>query len=117
MGKLSDKIKNSLHNLVTLEIVTAVGRPDGKSLDPNYDQDRVMTSKIDLLQGDITNVIDEAFVSGELEPLRSFHESQVLKGEEIVRNNLEALQKLYDMALAYKSPDETPETAPDDTAG
>ena len=114
MGKLSDKIKNSLANLITLEIVTAVGKPDGKTLDPNYEQDRVMTSKIDLLQGDITNVIDEAFVSGDLEPLRSFHENQVLKGEEIVRGNLAALQKLYEMALTYGSPDSPEETASDE---
>lgn len=106
--KLADRIKDSLANLVTLKIVTAVGQPDGKTLEPKYDEDRVMTSKIDLLQGDITNVIDEAFISGELEPLRSFHEDQVLKGEEIVRNNLEALRKLFEMAVDYDSPAEAP---------
>ncbi len=110
MGKLSEKIEKSLANLVTLEIVTAVGRPDGKTLDPDYAQDRVMTSKINLLQGDITNVIDEAFVSGELEPLRAFHENQVMKGEEIVQKNLEALKALYEMAREYQSPDQ-PEAA------
>jgi hypothetical protein len=106
MGKLSEKIEKSLANLVTLEIVTAVGRTDGTTLEPDYAQDRVMTSKIDLLQGDVTNVIDEAFVSGELAPLRAFHESQVLKGQQIVHDNLAALKALYEMAREYQSPEQ-----------
>ena len=112
MGKLADRIKNSLANLVTLEIVTAVGRPDPETLEPSYGQDRVMISKINLLDGDITNVIDEAFVSGELEPLRSFHETQVVKGEQIVRGNLKALRELYEMARQYDSPDQAEESEP-----
>ncbi len=105
MGKLADKIEKSLANLVTLDIVTAVGSPDGTDLKPDYGKDRVMTTKIDLLQGDITNVIDEAFVSGDLESLRSFHENQVLKGQEIVHDNLQALKELYETARQLDSPD------------
>lgn len=108
MSTLAERIKQSLANLVTLEIVTAVGppRPDGSG--PDYAQDKVMSSKINLLEGDITNVIDPAFVTGELESLRAFHEGQVDKGEEIVHNNLKALRELYEMAVEYQSPDQAP---------
>ncbi len=106
MSTLAEKIKNSVANLVTLRIVTAVGPPKADGSGPDYSQDKLMSSEIDLLQGDITNVIDPSFVSGELQSLRAFHEGQVDKGEQIVRGNLKALRELFEMAVEYQSPAE-----------
>ena len=109
MSTLAKRIQQSLANLVTLDIVTAVGPPKADGSGPDYGEDKIMSSKIDLLQGDITNVIDPAFVTGELQTLRSFHETQVVKGEQIVRDNLKALRELYNAAVDYESPAKAPD--------
>ncbi|MCB9565945.1 MAG: hypothetical protein H6710_01750 [Myxococcales bacterium] len=95
---IGDKILQALDSLTTLEIVTAVGPTPldakGKPLIGIGDA-KVMASRIRLLDGDITNKIDEAYVKGELAPLRDFHETQVARGIEIIKGNIGALTELY----------------------
>ena len=106
MSDLIKTIKDSLENLVTLEIVTAVGRPavddDGKP-QVDYAKDLVMFSRINLIDGDITNILDSSFVNGEHQDLRTFHEDQVNEGQQIIRDNLAALKELYELAKQLDS--------------
>ncbi len=102
MPELKDRIKDALNNLVTLEIITTVGgikKEDNKFV-PDFDfaTAKVMLTRINLLQGDITTTINEAFVSGPLAPLRDFHEAKVKEGYGIVQKNLEALKSLAELA-------------------
>lgn len=83
---IEEKIADAVEKLITLTITTTVG-PDGAG--PQ------MQTTIDLVQGDIKNRIDRDFVTGDLKELRSFHESQVLKGQQIIKDNIEALKALW----------------------
>ena len=102
MEDLLDKIKNSLNNLVTLEIVTAVGgiKKEGEKVAPNldYQNAQMILTKIDLLQGDITTVVNEAFVTGPYSALRDYHEAKVKEGYEIVQKNIATLEQLAKLA-------------------
>lgn len=82
-----EKLKTAIEQAVKLEIKTKVG--DGGA------NEKEMATTIDLLAGDITNQLDREFVVGELQGLRAFHETQVLKGQQIIKDNLDALKALW----------------------
>lgn len=92
-------IKQSLEHLVTLEIVTAVGAikcDDDHDLDIDYDKDpKMILTKIDLLQGDIKTVYDEAFVTGPYQALRDLHAAREKEGHQLIQNNIVALERLF----------------------
>ncbi|MDM8515985.1 hypothetical protein QUF76_07285 [Desulfobacterales bacterium HSG16] len=104
---LKDKIVKSIENLVTLEIVTAVGHvrfddEDGKEgtnlPDLDYSKDhKVILTKIDLLQGDIKTIYDEEFVNGEYENLKAYHAAREKEGYGIIEKNVAALEKLLNL--------------------
>lgn len=103
---LVERIRDSLERLVTLEIVTAVGPPrldDNGHPEVDFSKDQVMVSQINLIAGDITNTMDPTFVDGDYAALRPFHEEQVAKGQEIIRENLQALEELYKFARELDS--------------
>lgn len=96
------KLENALEDLITLEIVTAVGTvqpsvrdESGKkkaiALDPGA---KIIRTRIDLIQGDITTEIDPAFVNGDLTALWSFQEGREKQATEMLRSNIEALKSL-----------------------
>lgn len=92
-----DNIIQSMEKLTTLEIVTAVGPTlldaNGK---PTFGQDGlVMATRIGLLDGDVITKMDETFVTGIHTALRPFHEEQVGRGLQIVKDNIAALKELY----------------------
>lgn len=93
------RILDSMEKLTTLEIVTAVGATpldkDGNPLIGLGGDAQVMVSRIRLLDGDITTKMDEAFVTGVHAPLRDFHEEQVRRGMQMVKDNISALGDLY----------------------
>lgn len=60
-------------------------------------QPRRMTTVIDLIQGDIKNTIPQEFLTGELVQVRAFHEAQVHKGQEIIKNNVDALKSVLEL--------------------
>ena len=84
-----ETIAKAIANVVELKIETIVsdtGKPERK-----------MQTTINLVEGDITNSIDREFVVGELKELRAFHETQVLKAQQIIKDNLEALKTLWSL--------------------
>lgn len=108
---LKTRIRRSLENLTTLEIITAVGhvryRPgegaeeDRRFPDLDYERDpKVILSKIDLLQGDIKTVYNEEFVTGDYQGLREFHAAREREGHDIIRKNMEALERLWNLINA-----------------
>lgn len=108
LDELIVKIKNAMDNLVTLEIVTAVG--DVK-FQPKSDTEKdkiiatidyaaepkAILTKIDLLQGDIRTVLHEDFVTGNYTELREFHAAREAEGHKIVEENIAALEKLFQL--------------------
>lgn len=112
---LRTRIRRSIKNLTTLEIITAVGRiryhkKDGEfGPDLDYDQDpKAILTKIDLLQGDIKTVYNEEFVTGNYQALRDFHGQREKEGYEIIQKNIAALERL--LSLINAEPDEPSET-------
>ncbi len=83
--EIKEKIAKAIENLVTLKIVTSVSSNAGT---------HKMETLIKLAEGDIENNMDREFVTGELKELRTFHEAQVLKGQQIIKDNIDALKAL-----------------------
>ena len=83
--EILDNLKQAAVNLMTLEITTTVVSNEPKEI----------RTKIDLVQGDISNSFNEAFLrDAELHPIREFHASQVEKGQGIVKDNVEVIVDL-----------------------
>ena len=77
-----DSLKKAAVNLMTLEITTTV----------ISDEPKEIKTKIDLVQGDISNSLNEAFLKDEnLQPIRDFHTGQVEKGQAIIKGNIEVI--------------------------
>jgi hypothetical protein len=101
MGELATKVTDSLKALMELQIITVVGKvtvsnafnPDNRTIEIAEDQQAMVTS-INLVQGDITNGLDESFAPGNEDALREFHERQVKLGNEIINRNLRLLKEM-----------------------
>jgi hypothetical protein len=93
---LQQAIVDSLGQLITLNIVTAVGPIESLKDGLTFDESKVkaIATKIDLLQGDITTVCDQEFVTGNYQSLREFHAEREKEGREIISNNIRTLQEL-----------------------
>jgi hypothetical protein len=108
---LIDRIKDAIENLITLEIITAVGQVDfnaenGPDLDQSKDP-KVILSKIDLIQGDIKTVYDPEFVTGNYKELKDFHKTREEQGHQIIKDNLDALMRLFNLAKDLLSKSES----------
>jgi hypothetical protein len=99
---LLDKIKESFERLTTLEIITIVGQIKlGADLnsEPEFDgqaqEQKAILTRISLLNGDIRTIYHPEFVTGAYQSLKDFHEKREKEGFEIIKNNIEVLQKLF----------------------
>ena len=100
MGELSNKITNALQALMDLQIITAICKvsvddafKEGRQIETTGDQKAMVTS-INLLQGDVTNCLDEVFAPGNDDALREFDERQVKLGTDIINRNLRLLKDM-----------------------
>ena len=101
---LYDKIENAVSDLTTLKVITAVGNVDVSqtAVDKNgekqivrtetYQNAKAILSTIDLIDGDISTVMDEAFVNDAgFVGLRDDHLLRVQDAQAIVDKNLKTL--------------------------
>lgn len=108
-NELMERIKNAANNLVTLEIITVVGDmvlKEGKT-SPGIDyakNPKIILTQINLLQGDITTVYHEEFVTGAYQSLREFHAAREKEGYAMVKANIEALKALLELVKSFTSP-------------
>lgn len=99
--ELIKKIWDGIDSLVTLRIVTAVGQPgmnDKGKPEVDLSKSKVISTKISLLDGDITTIFDPEFVTGGYQCLREFHAAREKEGYQIVKNNFEAVKGLLELA-------------------
>ena len=91
--EILDKINNTVQDLTVLEISTLMGELElvnGKiEFKPNQDIQGI-TSRIDLIDGDITTRITEDFYNKYPE-LVQWHQSREAKGNEIIESNIETI--------------------------
>lgn len=95
---LQKKLEAALKDATTLEITTIVGdikmEEVGGKLRPRPEGSKTMYTKIDLLDGDIVTMIDNAFVTGDLVNMREHHEAVEAKANKIIQDNIATLQAL-----------------------
>jgi NADP-dependent 3-hydroxy acid dehydrogenase YdfG len=101
---LYEKIENAVSDLTTLKVITAVGDVDVSqtAVDQNgkkqvvrgetYQNAKAILSTIDLIDGDISTVMDEAFVNDAgYAGIRDDHLARVQDAQDIVDKNLKTL--------------------------
>ena len=102
---LINKVLDGIEKLTTLTIITAVvpANASAKGLtqaDILSESSNVMSSLINLLEGDITTRIPESFIgNGPFQELRAFHLEREKQGHQIIADNIAALKALMDLAL------------------
>ena len=94
-----DDLASKAEQIVNLQIKTIIGEvkfdPDDRS--GNYtlsDNAQTMYTSINLLQGDITSVIPESFLSDKLANMRQYHQAREEMGRQIIKDNIECLKEL-----------------------
>ncbi len=104
VNKLQDFIKyveERVVDLTNLEIKTIVGDFDvdvNEKVSLRRDADyKLMNSRINLIDGDITTHISRELVSDEYEWMRNFHAHKEEKGHEIIQGNIQAIASLIDL--------------------
>ncbi len=105
MSKVSDfisKLELSIENLITLKVVTRIAASSGATGASSDGAAKAITTTIDLLQGDITTEIDPAFVGDSYKALRDFHASREKQAMDIIKTNIEAIEKLCQMIADEK---------------
>lgn len=104
LENLLNEIKEAVADFRELRIVTVVGTTQGnsvKKLDFKFTGDtKTILTRIDLLDGDTSTIIDEAFITGEFEALREFHARREENAYTIVRTNIAALRELFNLAAS-----------------
>jgi hypothetical protein len=93
------RIEDRISNLVTLDIKTVVGDfrySYNEEVEPNVESAfKVMTSRINLIGGDITTQISTDLMDEKYSWLLDFHARKEEKGHEIIKGNIQALLALY----------------------
>ena len=103
-------LETALEDLVTLEIVTAVGPvqptpapdPSGKRARPALDPAaKLMRTRIDLLRSAVTTEIDPAFATGDFQGLRSFHADREKQASDMFKGHVETIKSILELIKAH----------------
>ena len=101
LDKLLERAEKIANEFAHLKIITAVGdfKYTAKSDGTGYEvapgaNNSAMQTRINLVDGDITNLVAREFTTEAMADMRAFHETQVLEAQEIVKGNIEALVSL-----------------------
>lgn len=93
------KIEDRISRLTTLDIKTVVGDFKyglNEEVEPRSDGEfKVMTSKINLIAGDISTHVSNELMDDKFKWLLDFHARKEEKGHEIVKGNIQAVLALY----------------------
>jgi hypothetical protein len=103
------KLEDALEDLVTLEIVTAVGPvaptptdPVARRARPAFDPGaKVIRTRIDLIRSGITTEIDPAFVTGDYQGLRAFHADREKQASEMFKSHIDAVKSMIDLIKSH----------------
>src|SRR5690349_15634671 len=99
-----DKLLRGVQSAVELRVITVVGsvKLGGKIDAPEIQfgedgskatSDAIVTS-INLVEGDITNIVPDQFWAPDKEVIRKYHEQQVSAGHDIVSRNLRLISEV-----------------------
>jgi hypothetical protein len=94
-----DKLLRGVQSAVELRVITVVGgvklagQIDSPDIQFKATSDAIVTS-INLVEGDITNVVPDQFWAPDKEVIRKYHEQQVSAGHDIVSRNLRLVSEV-----------------------
>ncbi|MCC5943789.1 MAG: hypothetical protein JJT94_02555 [Bernardetiaceae bacterium] len=95
------RVQDGVVNLTTLEIKTIVGDFDVNAKDditPRANTDfKVMSSRINLIAGDVTAYISNDMLEDSHEWVRNFHAHKEEKGHEIINANIQTIISLIEL--------------------
>jgi hypothetical protein len=98
-GNFQRALTNALSQAIELKITTWVSSGDTLDwADPTKAKPRPghrMRTRINIVDGDIDNEIGKEFIDGTYDELRDFHMKQVERGLDIIHDNLQSVQKLF----------------------
>jgi hypothetical protein len=94
-------VQERIVDLTNLEIKTIVGEFDvdaNSNITPKQGEDfKVIDSRINLIDGDITTHISNDLVYDKYEWLRNFHAHKEERGHEIITSNIQAIMSLVEL--------------------
>ena len=92
-GRLKEALAIAIGNTPELHITTWVASADNSSQPKERE---CLRTHINLVEGEITNEIDEQLISDRLYPsLQQFHLQQVTQGHQTVSQNIQSLQQIF----------------------
>ena len=96
LATLQKKLEAAFEDATTLEITTIVGDITMEEVEGKLKAEgtKTMFTKIDLVDGDIVTMIDNAFVKGDLVKMREHHEAVEARANKIIQDNIATLQTL-----------------------
>lgn len=108
MVSIEDIIKN-LEKLKTLEIRTVVGKfecGDANEGKITYikGEAKVIITRIDMLDGDITTAFNDEFLKPPYDKIREYHAEKEKQSHEIIEGNIRALRELINLINEVRKP-------------
>src|SRR5690606_36909387 len=86
-----------------VSLTGGIDNPDIGFADSKAPNSNVIATSVNLVDGDITNVVPERFWSPDKEAIRNYHEQQVANGHEIVRRNLQLVSEIGEALIGTVS--------------
>lgn len=108
-GNITEALALALSEAVELKITTWVAS-EADEVDVTQSQSgHRLHTRINIVDGDIENEVGDQFLShGRYRELQQFHLQQVAEGNKIIQNNLQSLQKLFEVLIALRYPSAAP---------
>ncbi|MDJ1170681.1 hypothetical protein PMG71_14710 [Roseofilum sp. BLCC_M154] len=99
-GELLEALKTALSESIELEITTWISLPDPYNANPDDPPEAQpgyrMHSRINIVDGEIDTEVGSHFVGkGPFTELRDFHINQIRSSRQIIKRNLNSIQKLF----------------------
>ncbi len=103
-GKLADALVIALSKATELKITTSiVSANDYYGKNSQIHPEDCLETKINLLKGEINNKIGENLLKNQnYETLQKLHLEEAIQGNQIIQNNLETLQELFEILAQLK---------------
>ncbi|HEY9694367.1 MAG TPA: hypothetical protein V6D15_19360 [Oculatellaceae cyanobacterium] len=100
-GKIVEALALALSEAIELQVTTWVSSDQETDIKPG----QRLRTRINLLEGDIENEIGKKFIGNSpYRELRDFHQDQVNQGQKIIQDNLNSLQKLFEVWVRLRYP-------------
>lgn len=100
-GEINEAMIMAITEAMKLEIITSISNSDQQSSSP------YIRTFIDLLENEIEYQISEELIDdNHYHQIKEIHHEQMLKGNEIILNNIKSIQKMFSILNETSSGDE-----------